>query len=209
MFKTSILAIFACRNISKSNYFSPGFFKWDCEKSLFQKKKSEKVIFVLIFKAINWLMSAFFFKNFFFFQVLLYALLYHFLRIAQKEKKAAKNVLQKLLKASRICKLNCCFMTFYPHLNLRHMCTVKRFIQWLGMIYIGPIIWFRRKIKQRVWPNKDLIKIYRQGCNKRMYWTNFWQPTVHAQKKYFWKNSNRSLYFTSLRFFWHLLLQNW
>ena len=27
--------------------------------------------------------------------------------------------------------------------------------------------------------------------------------------KYFWKNSNKSLQFTSLRFFWHLLRSNW
>ena len=38
----------------------------------------------------------------------------------------------------------------------------------------------------------------------RMYWTNFWQPTVHAQQHIY-----KSWKLTYLRFFWHLLRPNW
>ena len=33
----------------------------------------------------------------------------------------------------------------------------------------------------------DSTKINRPGHNKRMYWTNFWQPTAHVQQNIFEK----------------------
>ena len=36
----------------------------------------------------------------------------------------------------------------------------------------------------------------------------FWQPIIHAQQNIFEKNSHKSSWSTSLRFFWHLLRPN-
>ena len=51
----------------------------------------------------------------------------------------------------------------------------------------------------------DSTKINRPGHSIRMYRT----ADCSCTTKYFWKNSYRSLYYTSLCFFWHLLRQNW
>ena len=43
-----------------------------------------------------------------------------------------------------------------------------------------------------------------------MYVLNEFLTVDHScTTKHFWKNFNRSLFFTSLRFFWHLLCPNW
>ena len=40
----------------------------------------------------------------------------------------------------------------------------------------------------RNFDDTDSIKLNRLGYNTRMYWTNFWQPNVHIQQKFFEKN---------------------
>ena len=43
----------------------------------------------------------------------------------------------------------------------------------------------------------------------RMYWTNFWQPTVFLRQNIFEINSYRSWQLTFFRCFWHLLRPHW
>ena len=74
--------------------------------------------------------------------------------------------------------------------------------------------WGKSKINSMDWYNllsskwhTAAIEIIRPGHNIRMYFTNFWRLSIHLQQNILGKNLYKSLFFTSLRFFWYLFVR--
>ena len=78
-------------------------------------------------------------------------------------------------------------------------------VKYLHQIFHNSLLWKKHYYVKYTLPRKNMKLPY----SIRMHWTNFCQPTVHVQQNIFEKNYYRTLYSSSLRFFWYILSPNW